>query len=178
MKLTRIPIADNAARKSYSSTDIRKIYGLAQRTLAYWYDQGLLIPEIEDATGRGNRRRYSFIDVILAGIIQRYIQFGLSHKDIRDIIKRVRKRLKERYSEYNPWFLAVVLQEEDIKTGGERFWAVDVIPLDAFNAMFGMGGVHFADEKTGELISPDSLPKLVVILYLASIMSRIVRHTA
>ena len=178
MKLSSIPIADKAAGMVYSSTDVRNIYGLAQRTLAYWYDQGLCIPEITDVRGRGNRRKYSFTDVILAGVIQFYVQTGIKHAHIRDIIERVRGRMKDVCGSYHPMFLSVVLQEESVPRGEEPSWAVDVIPIDTMSDIFGAGAVALRDETTGEPVSPGSLPKSIIILNLAPIVSEIFRYVS
>jgi hypothetical protein len=55
----------------FESRDIVRLLGIAERELRYWAVLGIVKPEIAQSTGKpGNRRRYSFKNLVQAGLVQ------------------------------------------------------------------------------------------------------------
>jgi len=164
--------------KIFSSRDIQNIFGLAKPTVEYWYTQGLLIPSIADVRGRGSRRRYSFHDVIIAGVITKLLRLRHPHGNIRDVAAAVRRQLDEKYQNYDPMFLAVAIQIEEGNPGEEPSGDCGVVPMDKIGESFdASGALMFTDKSTGKPVSPAGPVETIVIIKLAPIVSKIMRYS-
>jgi len=82
---------------SYQHKDIIKIFpDLSPRSLVSWAEKEILIPGVEDARGRGTVRRYSFENVVQAGIIRELMALGVTFRIIKNFLgKQLRKRIKK-----------------------------------------------------------------------------------
>jgi DNA-binding transcriptional MerR regulator len=68
---------------TYQHKDILKVFSdLSPRSLVSWTEKGLLTPDHGDATGRGTMRKYSFDNVIQAGVIRELMAYGLTFREI------------------------------------------------------------------------------------------------
>ena len=55
----------------FESRDVVRLLGITERELRYWAVLGIVKPQIAEAAGRpGIRRRYSFKNVVQAGLVQ------------------------------------------------------------------------------------------------------------
>ena len=71
----------------FQHKDILKIFpDLSSRGLVSWSEKGLLSPDYEDAKGRGSIRRFSFDNVMQAGVIRELFLFGFGFRDIRTFV--------------------------------------------------------------------------------------------
>ncbi len=82
---------------TYQHKDIIKIFpDLSPRSLVSWAEKEILIPGVEDARGRGTVRRYSFDNVIQAGIIRELMALGVTFRIIKNFLgEKLRKRIKK-----------------------------------------------------------------------------------
>jgi len=71
--------------KEFLSKKAGEIAGVPQRTVQSWTEKGLIIPDISDTTGTGDRRRYSIVNVIELAVIKALSRERLSYKAIRGI---------------------------------------------------------------------------------------------
>ena len=87
--------------------------GLTQRQLTYWDDSGLARAHGRPAQGKGSRRLYTLLDVVLLKLILRLRQAGLSLQKIR----RALLNLSDLVDEPAP------LTELEVVTDGHRILA-------------------------------------------------------
>lgn len=82
---------------SYQHKDIIRVFpDLSPRSLVSWAEKEILIPDHHDANGRGTVRKYSFDNVVQAGIIRELMAFGLNFRDIKHtLIDYWKKRMIE-----------------------------------------------------------------------------------
>jgi len=81
--------------RTYQHKDILKVYSdLSPRSLVSWTEKGLLTPDHGDATGRGSMRKYSFDNVIQAGVIRELMAFGLTFREIILVDKHWKSEMK------------------------------------------------------------------------------------
>lgn len=81
--------------KFFTSSEIAQIIGTSIRQLQYWDDTGLVYPSIMKATGRGTRRLYSELDLLLLKVIKKLLDSGISIQCIRRSISFLQKLLKD-----------------------------------------------------------------------------------
>jgi len=71
-----------------------KLVGITYRQLDYWARTGLLTPSIQDASGSGSQRRYSFGDIVQLKVVKRLLDAGMSLKKIRQAMDILRAELE------------------------------------------------------------------------------------
>ncbi len=87
-------------RAAFGSTEVERLTGVSRITLHVWERSGLLRPSIESGgRGTGNRRKYSFSDLVALRVIRRLRAEGISVK----ALKKVAKHLREREGVENPF---------------------------------------------------------------------------
>jgi DNA-binding transcriptional MerR regulator len=70
-------------KEIFHHKDILEVFSdLSPRSLVSWTEKGLLTPDHGDATGRGTMRKYSFDNVLQAGVIRELMKFGLTFREI------------------------------------------------------------------------------------------------
>ena len=68
--------------------DLMKIFpSIKARTLISWSERGLLEPDIQDASGRGSSRCYSYKNLIEIAIIGEFLSYGIPFSFIRKVVK-------------------------------------------------------------------------------------------
>ncbi|HTO86343.1 MAG TPA: MerR family transcriptional regulator [Thermoanaerobaculia bacterium] len=70
-------------RQSFSTADVARLTGLTPRQLDHWDRQGFLRPSLEQASGYGSMRRYSFADVVRLRVAARLRAAGIGLQRIR-----------------------------------------------------------------------------------------------
>jgi len=73
--------------REFLSKKAGKIAGVPQRTVQSWTEKGLIIPDISDTTGTGDRRRYSITNVIELAVLKALSRERLSYHAIRGVAK-------------------------------------------------------------------------------------------
>ncbi len=67
----------------FPSTSACRIVRVTPRQIQYWDEIGLVKPSAKAATGRGSRRRYSFLDLVRLSVVRALIERGLKPQNIR-----------------------------------------------------------------------------------------------
>ena len=67
----------------YRAPQVCGLVGISYRQLDYWARTGLITPSIQEASGSGSQRLYSFSDVVQLKVVKRLLDAGMSLKKIR-----------------------------------------------------------------------------------------------
>jgi DNA-binding transcriptional MerR regulator len=67
--------------------------GITYRQLDYWARTRLLRPSLQDASGSGSQRLYSFGDIVQLRVVKRLLDAGMSLKKIRTAMEILRAEL-------------------------------------------------------------------------------------
>lgn len=73
-------------KDSYTKKEVAEITGLPYRNIQFYAEQGVVVPEIEQAGGRGKFRRYSNRNLMAFIIAGELAQYGVTVGEIRKII--------------------------------------------------------------------------------------------
>ena len=79
--------------KGFRAPQVCNLVGITYRQLDYWARTGLITPSLQEASGSGTQRLYSFTDVIQLKVIKRLKDAGMSLTKIRLAIKTLRNEL-------------------------------------------------------------------------------------
>lgn len=74
----------------YRAPQVCRLIGISYRQLDYWARTGLLRPSVQEASGSGSQRRYSFDDLVQLRVIKSLLDAGMSLKKIRSAIDILR----------------------------------------------------------------------------------------
>ena len=77
----------------YRAPQVCKLVGITYRQLDYWARTKLILPSLQQASGSGSQRLYSFIDVVQLKVIKRLLDAGMSLKKIRSAVEILRMQL-------------------------------------------------------------------------------------
>ena len=80
--------------QGYRAPQVCKLVGITYRQLDYWARTDLLTPSIQDASGSGSQRRYSFGDIVQLKVVKRLLDAGMSLKKIRQAMDILRSELE------------------------------------------------------------------------------------
>jgi DNA-binding transcriptional MerR regulator len=67
----------------YRAPQVCGLVGISYRQLDYWARTGLITPSVQQASGSGSQRLYSFSDVVQLKVVKRLLDAGMSLKKIR-----------------------------------------------------------------------------------------------
>jgi DNA-binding transcriptional MerR regulator len=73
----------NVVAQSFSTAEAARLTGLSPRQLDHWDRLGFLRPSLQQATGYGSHRRYSFADVVRLRVAARLRSHGVGLARIR-----------------------------------------------------------------------------------------------
>jgi DNA-binding transcriptional MerR regulator len=82
----------------YRGPQTCKIVGITYRQLDYWTRTGLVTPSVQEATGSGSQRLYSFNDLLQLKVIKSLTDAGASLQKVRQAIDYVRDNLDDDWS--------------------------------------------------------------------------------
>jgi DNA-binding transcriptional MerR regulator len=82
----------------YRGPQACKIVGITYRQLDYWTRTGLVVPTLQQASGSGSQRLYSFNDLLQLKVIKSLADAGASLQKIRQAIDYVRDNLADDWS--------------------------------------------------------------------------------
>jgi len=82
----------------YRGPQTCKIVGITYRQLDYWTRTGLVTPSVQEATGSGSQRLYSFNDLLQLKVIKSLTDAGASLQKVRQAIEYVRNHLEDDWS--------------------------------------------------------------------------------
>src|SRR6478672_11423489 len=93
----------------FENRDLVRLLGISERELRYWAILGILKPELGSAVGRpGIRRRYSFKNVVQAGLVQTLLANHISLHAVPTFLRLVNKAW---FFLYKPTQLFLVLHK-------------------------------------------------------------------
>lgn len=76
---------------AYSKKQAILITGVTPRQIAHWSSTGIITPSVRSGIGKGNRREYSFKDLVQLKVAKRLRDEGLSLQKIRRTVQYLRK---------------------------------------------------------------------------------------
>ncbi|HZA40415.1 MAG TPA: MerR family transcriptional regulator [Actinomycetota bacterium] len=82
----------------YRGPQTCNIVGITYRQLDYWTRTGLVTPSVQEATGSGSQRLYSFNDLLQLKVIKSLTDAGASLQKVRQAIDYVRDNLDDDWS--------------------------------------------------------------------------------
>lgn len=77
----------------YRAPQVCSLVGITYRQLDYWARTDLLTPSLQEASGSGSQRLYSFSDLVQLKVIKRLLDAGMSLKRIRTAVEILREQL-------------------------------------------------------------------------------------
>ncbi|MFO7548991.1 MAG: MerR family transcriptional regulator [Acidimicrobiia bacterium] len=77
----------------YRAPQVCSLVGITYRQLDYWARTDLLRPSLQQASGSGSQRLYSFSDLVQLKVIKRLLDAGMSLKRIRTAVEILREQL-------------------------------------------------------------------------------------
>ncbi len=83
------PLPDLDTETGYRGPTACKAAGITYRQLDYWDRTGLVSPSIQNATGSGSQRLYSFRDILVLKVVKRLLDTGVSLQQIRRAITQL-----------------------------------------------------------------------------------------
>lgn len=86
---------DSQVEQGYRGPQACKIVGITYRQLDYWTRTALVTPSLQEATGSGSQRLYSFNDLLQLKVIKSLTDAGASLQKVRQAIDYVRDNLVE-----------------------------------------------------------------------------------
>lgn len=140
--------------KTYQHKDILRVYSdLSPRSLVSWTEKGLLTPDHGDATGRGTMRKYSFDNVVQAGVIRELMAFGLTFREIILVNDHWKSEMKKFDYDCVLFFQRATFKSLSDKTMPHRFdvRVVSMKKLDQYKAST-IFETFAQDENTKELV--------------------------
>ena len=69
--------------EGYRAPQVCALVGISYRQLDYWARTGLITPSVQEASGSGSQRLYSFSDIVQLKVVKRLLDAGMSLKKIR-----------------------------------------------------------------------------------------------
>lgn len=79
----------------FSGSDAARIVGITYRQLDYWARTDLIRPSLQDATGSGSRRRYSYRDLLELRLVKSILDAGIKLERLREAFGYLRDALGE-----------------------------------------------------------------------------------
>lgn len=83
------PLLDLDADTGYRGPIACKAAGITYRQLDYWDRTGLVSPTIQNASGSGSQRLYSFRDILVLKVVKRLLDTGVSLQQIRRAVAQL-----------------------------------------------------------------------------------------
>jgi len=91
--------AESNATLGYRSPQVCKVVGITYRQLDYWDRSGLLGPSLQEASGSGTQRLYTFRDVVTLRVVKRLKDAGTSLHKIRTAFEQLDEQVGESWRE-------------------------------------------------------------------------------
>jgi len=79
-------------KRAFIKKEAAKVLDITPRTIQFYTDDGLIIPEIANPTGRGTTRKYSKRNLIELLLIRELAKNGLSLEKIKNVMTELRTK--------------------------------------------------------------------------------------
>jgi predicted RNase H-like HicB family nuclease len=80
---------------NFNTKTVGKVTGLTARRLDYWDKSNFIKPSVQEASGQGSVRLYSFTDLIQMRVAKMLLDKGVSLQKLRKAITYLKKHMKE-----------------------------------------------------------------------------------
>lgn len=84
-------LGSDRTNQTYSTNELAQLSGFTVRQISYWANQEIIIPSVQQSSGSGTRRRYSFDDLLQLRFIKQLKSRGWSVQKIREAITKLRE---------------------------------------------------------------------------------------
>jgi DNA-binding transcriptional MerR regulator len=81
------------SEQGFSGTKAAGIVGISYRQLDYWARTDLVRPSLNDATGSGSRRQYSYRDLLELRVIKSLLDAGIKLESVRSAFEYLRQHV-------------------------------------------------------------------------------------
>jgi DNA-binding transcriptional MerR regulator len=124
---------------AYRAPQVCSLVGISYRQLDYWARTELITPSVQEATGSGSQRLYSFSDVVQLKVVKRLLDAGMSLKKIRKAMEILSAELASEsplsdvtlLSDGNTIYAAHSASEVvDVFKGGQGVFGIAVGPVE------------------------------------------------
>jgi len=138
--------------EGYTRKQIAKILDMPERTINYYTERKVVIPEVDEGQGRGAVRRYSKKNVVELGILKQLAGYGLSFKVVDSIFSTLRIPL--------PDFEDLKLKKDQIKMDrGGIIGHWQQFKTDTYIILYLMDDGNFKHQISSEMPLDESLNK-------------------
>jgi DNA-binding transcriptional MerR regulator len=128
-------------KSSFTKKQVAEAIGISLRTVQFYTDDGLLIPEIANPSGRGTSRKYSRKNLVEFLIIKELAQYGLSLGKIKAIMEKARSsKVANKWDPEGTWvqnkrarLIIYGLGSEDMKIRMEDGYRIQLM-MDEYRA--------------------------------------------
>lgn len=102
--------------RDFENRDVARIVGVNPRTLIDWSTRGLVIPEVQDASGTGSRRRYSEQNLVELAVVKALLADGIRRGLVREMMGVFRiVRSHQKGNAFSPFSLETPSDESGIE---------------------------------------------------------------
>jgi len=94
-------MAGGAVESQFTGKRAAEIVGITYRQLDYWARTDLIRPSVNDASGSGTRRAYSYQDLLELKVIKTLLDSGIRLEQVRQVFEYLRHDLGQNVSTAN-----------------------------------------------------------------------------
>ena len=144
---------DNSLTLGYRSPQVCSVVGISYRQLDYWDRTGLLGPSLQEASGSGTQRLYTFQDIVTLRVVKRLKDAGTSLHKIRQAFEQLEDEVGEDWREQD---ITLLSDGTTIYAATSPEEVVDL--LQKGQGVFGIAVRPVHDEVRGEIhrLFPDA----------------------
>lgn len=89
-------------RKEYTRKEVAAKIGISDRTVWFYTEKGLVIPEINNPSGRGTTRKYSAKNILEILVIRELVKYGFNLGTVKHIMTFPRMRGSDGFDPWDP----------------------------------------------------------------------------
>lgn len=89
-------------RREYTRKEVAARIGISDRTVWFYTEKGLVVPEIDNPHGRGTTRKYSTKNILEILVIREFAKHGLDLETIKHIMTAPRLRGSDGFDPWDP----------------------------------------------------------------------------
>lgn len=136
----------NDVSLGYRSPQVCKVVGISYRQLDYWDRSGLLGPSLQEASGSGSQRLYTFQDIVTLRVVKRLKDAGTSLHKIRQAFDQLEEEVGANWREQD---ITLLSDGTTIYAARSPEEVVDL--LQKGQGVFGIAVRPVHDEVRGEI---------------------------
>lgn len=84
-------------KREFTKKEAAEVLGITPRTIHFYTDQGIIIPEKANPIGRGTTRKYSRRNLIEFLLVRELAKNGMSLEKIKNVMSELRNRYDENF---------------------------------------------------------------------------------